>query len=167
MRRLPHETTCRPLLPDSPVGAGTRNLRLTCRSTLPEIRTTLLSVTAFLRKADAPDEWAEDMGIILAEAMTNVARHGYRDRPGRIDLSITLDLQSLYACICDEGDAFDVSSLGRVAPDPDALQEGGYGWFLIRSLSEKLRYQRRDGINKLEFWVPVRAPLAETIDGNA
>jgi anti-sigma regulatory factor (Ser/Thr protein kinase) len=34
------------------------------------------------------------------------------------------------------------------------LQEGGYGWFIIRSLAAQINYGRADGLNRLCFSIP-------------
>ena len=36
------------------------------------------------------------------------------------------------------------------------LPEGGFGWFLIRSLTEGLAYQRSKGLNRLSFQLPAK-----------
>jgi len=38
-----------------------------------------------------------------------------------------------------------------VLPDPNDLQEGGYGWFLIRSLMTDVTYERRHKTNHLSL----------------
>ena len=38
---------------------------------------------------------------------------------------------------------------------PQDLPEGGFGWFLIRSLTRDLTYLREDGYNMLCFCVDV------------
>jgi serine/threonine-protein kinase RsbW len=42
---------------------------------------------------------------------------------------------------------------GKFQPLDDLadLPEGGFGWYLIRSLTEELSYRRSNGINRLSF----------------
>jgi serine/threonine-protein kinase RsbW len=132
-------------------------LTATCESRLDEVRDVLVKVDAFLRTACAPAEWIEDVNIILAEVLSNIARHGYPDENGPIFLEVHLGEHDLRCRVTDNGVPFDPYSLGNTAPVPEQLREGGYGWFLIRSLARGLDYCRTDQANTLTFWVPVSA----------
>ena len=77
--------------------------------------------------------------------------------------------QRTWNCFCrvsDTGRAFRPSQFGHTSPEPARLREGGYGWFLIRSLARALTYQRVGDTNCLTFWVPVdhKLPVAELAD---
>lgn len=139
------------------------SLKTGCQSCLHDVRALLVQVDSFLRAQAAPDAWVEDMNIILAEVLTNIARHGYRDSSGRIELEIHLHRDELFCHVSDTGRPFDPALSGHLGPDPRLMREGGYGWFLIRSLARALTYERVMGRNRLTFWVPVgRAlPVAE------
>lgn len=140
-----------------------------CQSSLDDIRALLLRVDLYLRRADTPSDWAEDLNIILAEVLSNIARHGYTDTIGRIDLEIRIGADELRCRVSDMGHPFNPKIKGHTAPEPALLREGGYGWFMIRSLARALTYKRVMGMNCLTFWVPVnlRHPIAQTSDGSA
>jgi serine/threonine-protein kinase RsbW len=63
--------------------------------------------------------------------------------------------------ICDPGKPMPNARppMGRVA-DPtvgrDLLPEGGFGWMLIRNLSDNIRYQRVGETNHLSLSIPIR-----------
>lgn len=133
-------------------------LSLTSHSEITKIRTALADVEAFLVAQGLASGWIEDICLVLAEAMTNIARHGYKEEIGNIRLSLTLDEGCLNCKLVDSGIAFDPSELGHVLPDPRMLQEGGYGWFIIRNLTEGLQYSHEKGYNCLKFSVPVSSP---------
>ncbi|MCC1481922.1 ATP-binding protein [Roseibaca sp. Y0-43] len=143
-------------------GLGFSRLATQCRSSLTEVRALLQRVDAYLCATHAPDDWREDMNIILAEVLSNIARHGYAHEQGLIELEIQMGVDQLDCCVSDHGRAFDPDIMGRGAPEPTLLREGGYGWFLIRSLAHGLTYQRANGVNCLTFHVPVghRAAVA-------
>lgn len=126
-----------------------------CYSTLEDVRTLLVRVDAYLRAADTPNDWVEDVNIILAEILSNISRHGYVDSIGRIDLEIHLCDDELWCSVSDTGRPFDAGILCHEPPEPTLLREGGYGAFLIRSLARGLTYRRFGGRNRLTFWVPV------------
>lgn len=144
---------------------GSQGSRLTthCQSSLEDVHALLVRVDAYLQAIRAPCDWREDLNIILAEVLSNIARHGYAHDNGRIELEIRIGGDELCCRILDKGRAFDPNITGHSAPEPALLREGGYGWFLIRSLARALRYQRNMGVNCLTFWVPVGAnhPVAE------
>jgi len=137
-----------------------------CTSSLQDVRVLLVRADTFLRSNGAPSAWVEDMNIILAEVLSNIARHGFSDHSGRIDLEIRLGKNELFCRVSDTGRPFDPSQFGHTSPEPARLREGGYGWFLIRSLARALTYQRVGDTNCLTFWVPVdhKLPVADLAD---
>ncbi len=130
-------------------------LELECQGSLCEIREALEHVAVYLRARRIKREWIEDLNLVLAEALSNIARHGYRDGSGWIKLELDLGETSLDCEITDLGAKFDPSILGRSTPSPTELAEGGYGWFIIRSLTRTLKYLHEDGRNILRFSIPV------------
>lgn len=134
---------------------GSSVFNISCRSSLNDVRIAVLRVDEYLRAAHTPDDWIEDMNIILAELLSNIARHGYAHDQGVIDLEIWLHENELRCRVSDFGQPFDPQMAGRVPPNPRLLCEGGYGWFLIRSLARAVTYCRSADKNCLTFWVPV------------
>jgi serine/threonine-protein kinase RsbW len=90
--------------------------------------------------------------IVLAEALNNIVEHAYADGGGEIELTIRLNRQGLNCRIVDHGAPMPDGALpiGRLAA-PEDLPEGGFGWHLIRTLAEDLRYARVAGQNQLTF----------------
>lgn len=94
--------------------------------------------------------------LLLAEVLNNIVEHAYAEGAGLI----TLDLRGMPGRLCclvrDEGHPMPAGRLpeglaptiARATPD---LPEGGFGWFLIRSLTRELRYEREPGCNRLSF----------------
>ena len=92
--------------------------------------------------------------IVIAEALNNIVEHACASGEGEIELSLKRTGGKLSVLITDRGHPMPGGTLpeGRLpVPDPDDLPEGGFGWFLIRSLSQDLRYCRADGRNHLFF----------------
>jgi len=98
-----------------------------------------------------PKDAAEEiykLQLALHEIMVNIIRHAYADQPaGRIEVSLNLlpDPDRLMIELHDTGVSFDLDQ----APDPDPqnLQEGGYGLFLARSVTDEMTYQPQTGNN--------------------
>jgi serine/threonine-protein kinase RsbW len=90
--------------------------------------------------------------IVLAEALNNIVEHAYADGAGEIELTIRLNSHGLNCRIVDQGAPMPEGALphGHLAPADD-MPEGGFGWNLIRTLSEDLSYNRVEGRNLLTF----------------
>lgn len=93
--------------------------------------------------------------VVLAEILNNIVEHAYADASGQIDVRLQLRPYRLLCQIIDRGIPMPRNELPTVfaqalGADND-LPEGGFGWFLIRSLTENMVYRRTDGRNHLSF----------------
>lgn len=98
--------------------------------------------------------WSETqlyrLNLALAEGFTNAVRHAHQTLPRETTIDIDLALWSdrLEIRIWDQGKPFDPNIIEE--PQPGTLQEGGYGWFLLRRLADRVVYERAaDGRNCL------------------
>lgn len=90
------------------------------------------------------------LNLALAEGFTNAVRHAHYGLPPEttIDIDVTLWVDRLEIRIWDQGKPFNPDGLEE--PQPGTLQEGGYGWFLLRRLADRVVYERgSDGRNCL------------------
>ena len=120
---------------------------------------------AELRRGLAPMELApEDEGaieLVLGEVLNNVVEHAYGPgKTGEVEMACTPRGGALDFEVRDGGRALPGLTLPEgVLPDLDCarddLPEGGFGWFLVKSLVTGLRYERRAGCNLLRFRVPL------------
>lgn len=103
---------------------------------------------------------SEDCGtveIVLAEVLNNIVEHAYGNKePGSIDLSIEhgADMLCIELSDCGKPMPGEQPPLGQQAVMGHSLEqlpEGGFGWFLIRSMTEHLNYRREQGRNRLSF----------------
>ena len=88
--------------------------------------------------------------LALQEAMTNVVRHAYGDRKGGVGsltVEAALDGSDVVMRTIDEGVPYDPTT--REDPDLSVARTGGYGVFLIRSLTDRVEYVRKDDRNIL------------------
>ncbi len=131
------------------------HLNLVSKGDLWQIRSVIAEADRFLKDYGLSPEWIGDFNLVLAEAMTNIVRHGGLD-PGS-DISVSLSLRDGYlnCVLVDTGVSFDPTTLGHTQPEPDQLREGGYGWFIIRNLSKRLQYSHENGRNSLSFALPL------------
>jgi len=111
---------------------------------------------SFLSSADD----AQNLEIALAEIINNIAEHAYGEATdGPIELTVLADDTCLVFILVDQGLAMPGMSIPAAqVHDLDVplleLPEGGFGWFLIRTLAGNLDYRRIDGQNHLTFSMP-------------
>ncbi|BAB75122.1 ATP-binding protein [Anabaena sp. FACHB-709] len=90
------------------------------------------------------------LNLALAEGFTNAVRHAHRALPPEttIEIEVSLWINKIEIRIWDHGNPFDPDAIAE--PVPGTLQVGGYGWFLLRRLADRVVYERsEDGRNCL------------------
>ncbi|MFP4273637.1 MAG: ATP-binding protein [Paracoccaceae bacterium] len=108
-----------------------------------------------------PEERRQTLELVLAELLNNVVEHACAsDRPGAIVIRGRRAGSALCFEVSDDGGPMPGGALpSGMLPDLDTpcadLPEGGFGWCLIRSLTEDLRYCRSAGRNHVSFRLPL------------
>lgn len=101
---------------------------------------------------------ARSITLALDEALTNVIRHAYHNRPdGVIELVCAEKEEVLEFVVTDTGDAPDLGRICSRAKDSQA--PGGMGTHIIRDVMDAANYHRSDGRNHLVMtkrWNPER-----------
>jgi len=96
--------------------------------------------------------------IVLAEILNNIVEHAYANSSGVIEVTLAPSADGTFCQIKDQGAEFPDGKLPHThLPKNAALNdppEGGFGWFLIRSLTTDLTYDRRGSRNRLSFTLP-------------
>jgi anti-sigma regulatory factor (Ser/Thr protein kinase) len=97
----------------------------------------------FLVESAGLDERASvtsQVRIAIVEVVTNVVRHGYRNRTAG-PLSVELEVQEgwLTVHVRDRGRPFD-STRAAALPAPEHLAEGGYGLGIVQTVMDELAY---------------------------
>lgn len=96
-----------------------------------------------------------DVEIAATEAMNNVVEHAYAPCPsGEMRLALRRAGRDLVLVIRDRGQSLPGGVLpGGTAADlsgpVESLPEGGFGWFLIRQLTDRVSYAAAAGENRL------------------
>ncbi len=91
-----------------------------------------------------------ELNIVLAEGFTNAVRHAHHALPPEttIDIDVYLWVDRLEIKIWDHGKPFNPDGIPE--PELGKPQEGGYGWFILRRLADRVVYERgADGRNCL------------------
>lgn len=123
------------------------------------VRAALGELRARLAVAGLSAEGCGSVELALAEALNNIVEHAYpAGEPGEIRLSVRMSRDRLCCRLRDRGVPLPGLALPEGArPDPAvaraALPEGGFGWYLIRDLTDALSYAREvdENILTLEF----------------
>ncbi len=112
--------------------------------------------------------------LVLAEVMNNVAQHGTGHGKGpppgtparalTIHLSVTAHEGGLACAVTDDGPPLPPSCLSAPefarSPERAALAAGGFGWIIIRDLTQSLFYFREAQRNVLCFNIPGQLHLS-------
>ena len=135
-------------------------LQITFPGRAEEVRHALQRLMASPLLSGLPDDLGGTAEIVLAEVLNNIVEHAYAAHDGQIVLRLSRLPDGLPCEVCDTGLPMPGLSLpeGRFQPlDTLAdLPEGGFGWYLIRSLTEGLAYRRHGGLNCLSFRLSTR-----------
>lgn len=97
--------------------------------------------------------YTDRLGLALTEGFTNAVRHAHAHLPP--DTAINIDVELANDCveirIWDQGHPFNPDLLPEPQPG-ELLDNGGYGWFLLRRLADRVTYKRlQDGRNCLSI----------------
>ncbi len=91
--------------------------------------------------------------VALDEVLSNVVKHSYGEAAGVIEVRFVLNAQELEITIIDDGQECD--PLAGAPPDTtsplESREPGGLGVYLVKQLSDRVAYTRRDGRNYLVF----------------
>ena len=92
----------------------------------------------------------DEIKLALDEGFTNAVRHAHKKLPPEtpIELELSIWKDRLEVRIWDWGEPFDPDTVEE--PELGTLQEGGFGWHLMRRLADSFSYEREeDGRNCL------------------
>ncbi|MBI1173023.1 ATP-binding protein [bacterium] len=131
--------------------------RIVIGSTMLDVRAGLADLMACPIVQGLSADCLSTTEIVLAEALNNVVEHAYARFAGEIEVELRRDSDQLRFHIKDKGlpmpDAEPPAGYPPAVGSFDDLPEGGFGWFLIRTLSCDLAYRREGDLNLLSFGV--------------
>lgn len=149
------QTRIRRLVPPFP---DERVLMALCLPALDVVTPDVLDalLTALADTGAAPR--VDDVQIVVAEALNNIVEHAYSDQAfGAVSVKLVLTDSDLRIDLVDWGAPFPNHAMPEgPAPAPEALSEGGYGWFLIRTLASTTAYGRLANANRLSLGFRLR-----------
>jgi PAS domain S-box-containing protein len=113
-----------------------RTYRFACPATLDHLH----QVTDTVRQAGASydSDFAYELELAVSELATNVIQHAYQNAEGELRVVISLAPDAVEIELYDDGISFDPAAVP--APDPDQLNEGGYGLIIAHQVVDELTY---------------------------
>lgn len=135
-------------------------------ASLTEVRQALIDLRARFNGRVDSDALGR-LELVLAEILNNIALHGAgtgesaaaaRQGSVTVHLSVTSHGGGLACAVIDDGTPLPAECLVPAdrmpAPEIAAMNAGGFGWYIIRDLTQSLFYFREDTLNVLCFHIP-------------
>lgn len=121
---------------------------------LPDLDDMRRFVETSASKLGASEDAVGEMVLAVNEAVTNILLHGYRSRPGNIEIAVEGDGNRLIVCLRDRAPLYDPTSVPppNLALTLDERPLGGLGVHMMRQFTDELRYDvTPDGANELRL----------------
>jgi anti-sigma regulatory factor (Ser/Thr protein kinase) len=130
------------------------SLTLQVPGTVDAIHPATVQAEAWLVEQQVSFEAMYLVSLAIEELVTNCIKYGYKDSNSHtIDFLLRVDGQILRLEVIDDGSPFNPLEAPR--PDlslpPEQRPIGGLGLHLLRELADEMRYERRDGTNRLSL----------------
>jgi len=128
-----------------------KKMNLTLKSGLNGIKLHRAWISSTCRQFGLNSEDSLHVMTAFDEALTNIARHTYKNRPGKISIDLVPYKNRLKIIISDWGKPFDAKRVKKQTPKEmiRKKKEGGLGMLLIERLMDKVKYLRRKDHNEL------------------
>ena len=128
---------------------GNSRITMAIESRLADVGLVGVAVRAIALAAGFADHDAGLLQLALEEALTNVIRHAYQERPGnQVTVEITVSPDQLTFLVSHQGAGLQFWPT-KTSHSPDPMQEGGRGIFLINSIMDSVNHANRAGQSRL------------------
>lgn len=127
---------------------------------LEEVRETMLQLGSTLSQHALGDTARTSTEIVVTEVLNNIVEHALpTTNSGWFSVTCWRQAGCLRFEIADNGISMPHNQLpAGLPPNIDTelqdLPEGGWGWSLVRSLTQDLNYQRVEPVNTVQFVIP-------------
>jgi len=143
---------------------GRRSIHLAVEADFPSVRLLAAACRGVLAEWGLSDERCSLLELAVVEAATNVVRHAYGGRGGRVEVELAREEGAISLSILDSGVSFDPTGVPP-PPEPDPRDpatwpEGGMGLPIIRAACDELCYRAEGGRNRLTLRLEVDVPEA-------
>lgn len=146
--------------PPAPCRSPAKTLRLRVEANPVAVRAGLNRLFSLPPLSELGADDRRTAEIVLAEVMNNIAKHAYAEVGGIMTIKITHAGPVVRCEVADEGspmrDGCPPEGFLAEVREGELPLEGGYGWFLIRTLVKDLCYRRTGSGNLLIFRLSVK-----------
>jgi serine/threonine-protein kinase RsbW len=115
------------------------------------VSTVRLAVSSLAAKSGFDIEAIEDIKVAVSEACSNILCHSQIKEEHSYNVECTLHDDRLEITVVDNGVGFDLETYEEpdTDPDPECLQVGGLGIYIIRALMDEVHVHTEEGSGTL------------------
>lgn len=130
-----------------------------CLGTPENVRQILIDLRATLDRCFG-DQQTASAEIVLAEILNNIVKHAQSQMSdGWVRVQVYRDSGLCQIVITDNGVELPDQKIPQTLPPKVSgsrsdLPEGGWGWYLARTLAQNIHYKRNDNVNKVCLTIP-------------
>ena len=139
--------------------SGRRTIHLSAEADYPSVRLLAAACHGILAEWGLSTERRSLLEVAVVEAATNVVRHAYGGRGGRVEVELTREGKAIALSVVDSGVSFDPTRVPAPREpdprDPSTWPEGGMGLPIIRAACDELLYRSEGGRNRLTLHLRV------------
>jgi serine/threonine-protein kinase RsbW len=127
-------------------------LKLTIESRFENVPLVGISINRICREAGLSEQGAFEVELCVIEAVNNVIRHAYREKPGKeVEIYLELTPHTINVKVADAGRPLPTKMFPPRHPEIDQgvgqLSDSGRGLFIIHSLMDQVTYATVGGRN--------------------
>ena len=130
----------------------------TIKIEIPSLAENIRMIESFIdnakEKFHLEDDIYGNIMIAVTEAVNNAIKHGNKSNKDKnVMLCLKIEDGLLKFVISDEGEGFDYENLPDPTSPENLSKPGGRGIFLMRHLSDEVRFQEAGRIVELNFYI--------------
>ena len=103
-----------------------------------KIREVRKFICDFLKSQGVDENTSSDIELVVSEMLTNVYKHSYNEKDGDVVVKVDVEPDRITISIRDFGKKFKPVDFKN--PDPEVLQDHGYGLFIASQIMDKIEY---------------------------
>lgn len=117
------------------------------------LKTLIKSVSRCAKTQGFDQKRHSEIELATEEALVNICNYSYPEKPGDVEINCKIDNSRFIIEVIDSGIPFDVTSLSDpdLPADIDERKIGGLGVFLMKKMTDEVRYRRENDLNILSL----------------